>query len=296
MNTATSTGRAVAHHGDPLADAALDALLARTGDQPAGDLLAAVEAEAEAGDVACRAFVDAVSVLPSWVEPALIEHGRTLALSLALPTGVVLLLGGLTEVYAVPRIARVLTATGRLKSMTWRRMLETGRFIRDVHGRGGMRAGGDGFRAVVRVRLIHAMVRRRLGSAVPEDTLIDQPEMAFTLCAHSHVVRRGLATLGFRLTDHEQRAHQHLWRLVGHLMGVDPSLLAATPEDEARLYLRLRSELFVGDQSRARELVRHSVGGVAAEARLPQTLVSTMVHRLVGSRLAGELEIPTRHN
>ncbi|MEM7159705.1 MAG: oxygenase MpaB family protein [Myxococcota bacterium] len=296
MNPSTTSGRAALRRGDPLADAALDALLTRTEGRPPGDLLAAVEAEAKAGDRACRAFVDAVSELPSWVEPALIEHGRTLALSLALPTGVVLLLGGLTEVYAVPAVARVLTATGRLKTMTWRRMLETGRFIRDVHGRGGMRAGGDGFRAVVRVRLIHAMVRRRLGAAVPDEVLIDQPEMAFTLCAHSHVVRRGLATLGFRLTDHEQRAHQHLWRLVGHLMGIDPERLAPDPAAEAKLYRRLRESLHEGDQSRARDLVHHSVGSVAAEAHLPPTLVGTMVHRLVGSPLAEQLEVPTRRS
>ncbi len=121
---------------DPLADAAVASLFASGIRLTKGvDVLAAVEARAHAGDRACAAFVSATSADPDWVDPALVERGRRVALSLAVPTGIVLLLGGLCEVHSVPSIASVLGATGRLQTRTWLRMLETGRFIRDVHSR-----------------------------------------------------------------------------------------------------------------------------------------------------------------
>lgn len=278
---------------DPLADAAVASLFA-SGIRPTKgiDPLTAVEAHADTGDQACAAFVAATSVLPDWVNPALVERGRRVALSLAVPTGVVLLLGGLCEVHSVSSIASVLGATGRLQTRTWLRMLETGRFIRDVHTRDGLRPHGEGLRAVIRVRLVHAIIRRALGAGNPEHrSAIDQRELAFTLCAHSHVVRRGLARLGVTMTANEQCAHQHLWRVVGHAMGIEPRLLAHDATAEAALYEQLRTELVGGDDAVSRTLVGTTIKTIAARSHLPHAMVRAVARRLVGRQLAERLEI-----
>ncbi len=288
----TSAARQRYWAGDPVADAAILSLqhAAPRGSAPAnGDLLAAVEARAAAGDHACRAFVVAVSVPPRWVDPELLAAGQRLGLSLAVPTGMVLLLGGLTEVYGVNKIAGVLGSTGRLDNSTWRRMLETGRFIRDIHRPGALAPGGTGARAIARIRLIHSMVRVR----GRDDDLLTQREMAFTLCAHSHVVRRGLGSLGLQLTDFEARAHQHLWRLVGHLMGVDPRLLPNSPASERTLYKRLYPALVDGSSAASQRLVARSIETVAQRSHLPRDLVRASVHRLAGHALASRLGVPS---
>ncbi len=287
---------ALEHRGDPLADAAIRALRSRRaggggGGGARGDLLAAVEAGADAGDDACRAFIDALVQLPAWADPELLEHGRRIALSLGIPSAAVLLLGALTEVYAVPRIARVLSATGRLEKQTWRRVLETAQFIRDVHYDAGWRIDGDAIRAVARVRLIHAMVRARLDGSGDGRPLVDQSEMAFTLYAHSHVVRRGLEAIGFPLHENEARAHQHLWRLIGHLLGVDAALLPDSPRAEATAYERLYAKLVDGSTPHSRRLTVRSIENATERGRVPRGLTRAATRRLVGERLADRLAI-----
>ena len=278
--------------GDPVADGAMASLWAEgPGQLRRGDPLALVESAATHSEP-CRAFVEAVTRTPSWSDPELLEEGRQVSLSLAVPIGVVLLLGGLPEVYAVPGIARVLAANGRMEYSTWRRMLETGRFVRDVHVQDGLRDGRDGRRAVARVRLIHALVRRRAGpvTGARQSAPINQAEMAFTLAAHSHLVRRGLASLGFALSPREARAHQHLWRHVGHLIGVDERLLAIDPAAEQALYDRLAPQLVDGGAD-SRRLVSRSIETLAAQAHVPAALVRTIVRRLVGGRVGDVLGV-----
>ncbi len=277
--------------GDPLADAAVESALRRWApcNRSGGDLLAAVEREAERGDEACTAFVRAAFSRPAWVEEALLEEGQRLGLALAIPTGAVLLLGGLVEVYDIPAIADVLGSTRRLQAQTWTRMLETGRFIRDIHLPGALSPDGDGLRALVRVRLLHAMIRTRLVQHGRD--VITQEQMAFTLCAHSHVVRRSLARIGVRLTSSEARAHQHLWRLVGHAMGVEPRWLARSPGQEALLYERLQRDLCRGRKAEGRDLAARAIDAIASHAHAPRGLVASLSHRLVGPSVADRLRI-----
>lgn len=281
--------------GDRLADAAVIAALrewAPRSDGLGGDLLAAVERLAERGEPACAAFVTEVFSAPAWLDPDRLHAGQRLGLALAVPTGAILLLGGLLEVYDVPAIAETLGATRRLQSQTWRRMLETGRFIRDVHLPDALSPDGEGLRAVIRVRLLHAMIRTRL--AERGRSVITQKQMAFTLCAHSHVVRRGLARVGVQLRPDEQRAHQHLWRFIGHAMGVEHRWLADSPEHEARLYRRLHEEVCQGRKAQGRALATRAIETVANQAHAPTGLVAALAHRLVEPSVADRLRIPSR--
>lgn len=277
--------------GDPLADAAVESALRRwaPSDRSGGDLLAAVEREAERGDEACSAFVSAAFSHPAWADPALLDEGQRLGLALAIPTGAVLLLGGLVEVYDIPEIADVLGSTRRLQSQTWTRLLETGRFIRDIHLPGALSPDGEGLRALIRVRLLHAMIRTRIAQRGRH--VITQEQMAFTLCAHSHVVRRSLSRVGVPLTSSEARAHHHLWRMVGHALGVEPRWLARSPGQEVLLYQRLQRDLCRGRKAEGRDLAARAIDTIASQARLPRGLVASLARRLVGQAVAERLRI-----
>lgn len=248
-----------------------------------------MEHDAERGDEACSAFVSAAFSHPAWVDAALLDEGRRLGLALAIPTGAALLFGGLVEVYDIPAIADVLGSTRRLQAQTWTRVLETGRFIRDIHLPGALSPKGEGLRALVRVRLLHAMIRNRLAQRGRE--VITQEQMAFTMCAHSHVVRRSLARLGVPISPPEARAHQHFWALVGHAMGVESRWLAQSPEEEARLYERLQRNLCRGRKATGRDLTARAIDAIASQARVPRGLAASLAHRLVGPSVADRLRI-----
>lgn len=288
---AAGEARPTAGLGDPLADEAIAAVMARGAlrDRNA-DLLAVVEDLANGGDRACQAFVAATRTLPSWVDPAAIARGQRVALSVVVPTATALLLGGLSEVYAVTDIAAALGATGRLHDHTWLRMLETGRFLLDVHTPHGLRSEGRSLRSVFRVRLLHAMVRAKVYRATGR-SVISQAQLAFTLCAHSHVVRRGLDALGCPLSATEANAHHHLWRIVGHAMGIGPQLLAPSVEAEAELYLQLRAQLIDGRSEASRALVRRSIAAVAERSSIPPTVVTAVVECLIGRPLTARLQL-----
>jgi ER-bound oxygenase mpaB/B'/Rubber oxygenase, catalytic domain len=92
----------------------------------------------------------------------------------------------------------------------------------------------------VRVRLIHAQVRRLLlesgqSNADAWGAPINQCHMAGTNLMFSVGVLDGLSRLGYRFDRLEREAVVHLWRYVGYLLGVDPELLIADELEGNRL-------------------------------------------------------------
>jgi hypothetical protein len=104
----------------------------------------------------------------------------------------------------------------------------------------------EGFAMTVRVRLIHAQVRRLLleSGRWRDDAWgapINQCHMAGTNLMFSVGVLDGLSRLGYRFEPVEREALVHLWRYAGYLLGVDPELLTAD-EIEGNRLLRLMFE------------------------------------------------------
>ena len=157
------------------------------------------------------------------------------------------LIGG----FSAPKITKVLEQSGYLvgpPKLAMRRLFDTGRLMVDAcaNGPDALRAGGAGWRAAVRVRALHAKVRRRLlrrgGGAEPGSggggggggggsggrwdvetygVPINQEDMAATLLAFSYNVLVGVEAIrGEELPEAEQEAFLHLWRYMGHLLGV----------------------------------------------------------------------------
>lgn len=287
--------------GDPLADAAVAALSTRAWP----DRMAQIEAMLDGAPdgtlprelVALR---EATQVLPVWLDPERAARGGAVFMRAGLLGGLVLALRSIVFGYLSPAGNKPLVYSGRLEHDVPQRLFETSRFVRAVSAPGGIRLGAPGFRASVKVRLMHAEVRRMLSGSSRWDmgawgVPINQADMCGTILLFSTVFVEGLALLGFRLGHDEAEDHLHLWRYVGFLMGVDPELLPATvaeslalgelqdgtqgpPDEDARRLARALIEakpLHLTAKQRARHervtpvvyaLSRHLIGEAKADA------------------------------
>ncbi len=176
---------------------------------------------------------------------------------------------------------------------------------------GGLDRSGPGFDVTVRVRVMHAQVRRLLrasGRWRSDDwgEPINQHDMASTSLLFSLAVADGLRKLGFRVSQAELDDYLHLWRYSGHLMGVDPELLPASEADARRLWALV--ELTEGEPDDDSRALTHALldsplahAKTPAERRQAERIVAvshTFCRALIGDRLADQLRVsrtPLRH-
>jgi hypothetical protein len=143
--------------------------------------------------------------------------------------------------YTENSIVKPLSLTGAYAGDTaLNRFMETARFWIDTTEPGGLEPAGQGRATAIRVRIMHVFVRRRLLQH-PEWNLeawgvpISQSEMTIPLLSSSLVTGFGLKTIGHRTTLAEIDAMIHLWRYIGHIMGVQPRHFPATIREGIQL-------------------------------------------------------------
>lgn len=169
---------------------------------------------------------------PAWVDLDLVDAGALAYWrSGGLNLGLALMCGSLAYGYQSARLTRPLAATGRLERMAPRRLQETSRWVAVATRPGALRPGGDGLRATVRLRLVHALVRSHL-LAMPG---WDLGEWGVPISASDSLVTaiggfmsmplRALKDLGVRFSPAELEAMTHQWAWIGSLMGVPEQLI-----------------------------------------------------------------------
>jgi hypothetical protein len=186
-----------------------------------------------------RAFFASVERIPAWVDWTTLEKGGEMLMRSGLLGGLVLGLYSLPMGYASPGGNKPLVFSGRLKENATCRLNETARFVQAVCRPDGMRPRSDGYQITLRVRLMHAQVRRMLLKSGRWDATawgqpVNQHDMAATTLLFSLVLVLGLRKLGVRITTHDAEAYMQLWRYVGHLIGVDSELLPAGEAEALR--------------------------------------------------------------
>lgn len=181
-----------------------------------------------------REFFARIERRPDWVDDQLVREGGELYRR-----------GGMEVIYAGRDVAfiggyqasafnKTLLLTGALSKGPTRRLAETLRWALDCTAAGGMDRFGAGFKSTVRVRLIHALVRRHVQQR-PEWRMrewglpINQIDMAATLLGTVNVPLLGARIMGMPQSRHERDAATHSGRYIGWLMGIEPRWL---PTDE----------------------------------------------------------------
>lgn len=213
--------------GDPLADAAVEHLAT------CPDNHARVEAalrDPERAEGPLGDLLASVAGLPPWADLARVERGCHLFLRAGVFGGFVLGLRSLVIGYAAPAGNKPLAFSGQLRERAPRRLAETARFVAAVCEHGGLLPGGEGRQIALKVRLMHAQVRRLLlrhprwstdAWALP----VNQHDMVATSLLFSQVFLDGLRLLGLHVSPEEADDYVHLWRLVSWILGVEDELL-----------------------------------------------------------------------
>jgi hypothetical protein len=260
--------------GDPLADAAVEALapLPRSDRDALVDRCLSLGAShlAEAPPALVRLF-ESLEHVPFWVDFARIDRGGRTFLRSGILGGIVLGAYSLILGYCSPAGNKPLALSGRFETDGARRLAETSKFVQAISLPGGLRRGADGYRAMVKVRLMHAAVRRWLGGSSDWKTSawgtpINQVDMAGTVLLFSLMVLEGLDKLGFRTSKDEREDLLHLWRYGAYLLGVDDELHAST-EVEARQLWDLLSSTQDYPDADSRALSRALLDGPSSAGR-----------------------------
>ena len=237
--------RRFAHLGDPLADD----LVAMFGRLPTGVGRGMFETAVEHGINAVDdppdelvAFFAAVDEQPYWLDYDKLDLAARVSMRTGL-VGIALALPGLalTGGYLASKADKPLVGTGDLRRMAPRRLNETATWYIDVTTPGGLDRHAPGFAGILRVRLMHAMVRAAMNRRDDWDydgwdTPINQVQLAGTLMLFSLANLAGCQAMGMRFNEREREAVFHFWRYVGLLMGLHPELVPTSEEDTWRLF------------------------------------------------------------
>lgn len=181
-----------------------------------------------------------VDHVPLWVDWDMINLGGATYLRSGFLGAAALLCYSLPYGYLNPGANKPLVFSGRLVQRAYRRLLETSRFVYEVCKKDGLQRQGAGFMISIRVRLMHAQVRRLLltsGRWRPADwgSPINQTDMLGTNLLFSIIVLDALRRTGIHLSARETEAVLQLWKYSGYLMGVDPEILIANEREGWRI-------------------------------------------------------------
>ena len=201
-----------------------------------------------------REFFTDVETVPDWVDWELMRMGQR-AMRRGGADGMyvardVSLLGG----YQFSGFNKTLIRTGALEKGSNKRFAETMQWAMDVISEDGMAPLGVGYRSTIRVRLIHAFVRRHV-AAMPDwqgdewGVPVNQTDMAATLVGALIAPPAGGLGMGLVLSPREYDAIAHLTRYVGWLIGVDDEWLPRDFRDGIRVLYHTVAALSEPDES-----------------------------------------------
>jgi hypothetical protein len=186
-------------------------------------------------------FFEAIERRPEWAAPEIIARGcavhQRLGLTGTMITGALGLLAG----YRNGAVAKTLVMTGSLSESAKRRIDETSQFMADVYDSEGMVRSSAGFKTAVRVRLVHAYVRRALRRSPDwHDELLGPPISTLDTLATAMQFWVPLVlaapVFGYRVSREECEALMTLWNYVAFLQGVPEEALPHRLEDTYRAY------------------------------------------------------------
>ena len=232
------------YDADPVADAFVDEVYLGLDENQRRRILEqaiehGVETVGDAPDSMVRLFEE-FDREPDWLDRDLVElgaktfrHYGPAVFSLA---GAGTLLG-----YTESSVVKPLAYTGAYAGESaLTRFMGTSRFWIDVSEPSALMPGGAGRTTALRVRVLHALIRRRLIER-PEWDLeswgvpISQSDALVTLIAGSLTPGFGLRLMGYRTPLTEIEAMMHFWRYIGHLIGVQPRWYPADVKEAVQL-------------------------------------------------------------
>ncbi len=240
----TSNYIAHTHIGDPLGEAMVEDL-AEIDREEAARLI-----EIGMNDTSGLSLKDALTSLqeffkasetpPDWLDYKAFEkgvrmfHRNSYTVLMAFVAGV--LIEGLTT-----NIAKSFMLTGRVRDRGARRLGQNMRHMTEIFLPGGLHRDGDGWKLSVRIRIVHAQLRRLLKESKEWDaeawgTPISSAHLGFAIAAFSARLLKHMKTLGASYNEEEYKSFMDVWRYTGHLMGIPETILFRDGNEALKLY------------------------------------------------------------
>ncbi|MCH8902974.1 MAG: DUF2236 domain-containing protein, partial [Bacteroidetes bacterium] len=299
------------HKTDPLADKLIEEIISSGEEMAINKLFNDLVKNAGLSDVQfpknVEKYFQETSILPEWADQKKIRIGQKVFERHGPTISLVLMFKSLPEAYACANGAMVLYKTGRLSThngsvdMLTRRLMETAQFVINVCEKGGLNPDGNGIITAQKVRLIHAAIRYFLKKDDWDTATLGEPinqeDMAGTLQSFSTLILEGLKMIGIELTPKENEGYFHCWRIIGHVMGLDPELNVETYKEGHELgYAILDHQCAASEQGK--ELTKAMISFI--EHMLPGNLFEhippALIRFFVGDRIAGFLALEEHHN
>ena len=289
--------------GDPLADDTLEALIEEKGPEEAkaffNKLIRQIELPVSEFPDSTRPFFEQTNQLPDWADwnqvdianAFFIDHGPKLL--------VFLYYKSLPQLYSVAKGAEVLVRTGRLShkgdemSIFARRIAETGQFLLSVMAPDHLHSSANGIQAIQKVRLIHASIRKFVGTNDwDQETLgvpINQEDLAITLMTFSVSLTDAMQQFGLDVPQEQKEAYFQVWRAIGHNMGIEADLIPDTLADGRVLLNKILQRQ--SRHSEAGVLLTNALLAFANETMKGrfEKIPPLMIRHLVGQEMASNL-------
>jgi hypothetical protein len=258
---------------------------------------------------ALERYVRDARALPTWANAAKIDRAEAIFMEHGVLSCLLLFCASLPECYVLPDLSDVLHVAGQLEQHTEHRIRQTAAMIFPVMMRGGLTSpDGSGVAQVLKVRLIHAMIRNLIlhgdpesvvlamqtdgvGAIAPLDVAVgsvdmfqtlfahgwdlkrdqlpcNQEELAYTLLTFHYVFLRGMRTLGVGLRADDEDAYLHAWNTMAHVLGVRRELMPQTMSECETMFAKM--------QARGRADVAKRPGDQDPRPKLGQALMQSM--------------------
>ena len=218
------------------------------------------------------------------------------------------MVGGVLVEGFTTNIAKSFFITGRLRDQGVRRLQQNNRHMVEIFMPGGLHRYGDGWKLSVRIRLIHAQVRRLLNDSEEWDTAswgvpLSAAHTGFALTAFSAKLLDHMRQIGARFNDEEAESFIAVWRYSGHLMGIPEAVLMRDRADALRLFdigWMCEPELDIESIVIAHSLVNSAplvIGkSEPAERRALARYIYAVSRAMIGNPLADKLNYPRGFN
>ncbi len=250
-----------------------------------------------------RDFFHEVSIEPDWLDhssfiPGIRMFHRNSQLALGGMVG-----GTLVEGFST-NIAKSFFITGRLRDQGVRRLRQNNRHMVEMFIPGGLERTGDGWKLTVRLRMVHAAIRRLLNDSGEWDheawgTPISSAHLGFAISAFSARQLKHLKNLGGVFDDEERASFMDVWRYDGYLMGIPEAMLFRDEADADRIFdigVMCEPEPGMESVAMANALVNSAplVADITepAERRRLASYVFSVSRALIGDDLADQLLYP----
>ena len=230
--------------GDPLGEEMAADLEAFSASESERLIQAAMNEEGEEAlkDVpdSLRRFFKEAETPPGWLDysafaPSVRMFYRNSQIVLAAFVAGVLIEGFTTN------IAKSFFITGRVRDQGIRRLGQNNRHMMKIFLPGGMYRHGDGWKLSLRIRIVHARLRRLLSASEDWDKEawgepISAAHLGYAISAFSARLLKHMKTLGASYNKEEYDSFMAVWRYSGHIMGIPQTILFQDADEALKLW------------------------------------------------------------